>query len=142
MIPRFQHLLVPLDFTDKNLKALDVAFEICAVNKARVTLLHVIETMETLDDPEIRDFYARLEARADSELASAAQRFLDAQYELETKVHYGRRGPEIVQFAERHAVDLIVMSSHAVDRARPLESFATLSYQVAALCPCPILLVK
>lgn len=142
MNSRFRHLLVPLDFTEKNAAALDVAFELCAVNKARVTLLHIIETLEHLDDEETREFYDRLESRADSELSSAAQRFLDAKYDVETKILYGRRGPEIVQFAERHGVDLIVMSSHPVDRSRPVESFATLSYQVAALCHCPIMLVK
>jgi nucleotide-binding universal stress UspA family protein len=142
MIPRFRHVLVPLDFTPKNAAALDVAFEICAQNKARATLFHAIETIEHAEDDEIRDFYSRLESRAQSELASAAQRFLDAGYEVETKVHFGRRGASIVEFAAGHSVDLIVMSSHPVDRARPLESFATLSYQVAALCACAILLVK
>ena len=54
MLPRFQHILVPVDFTEKNLTALDLVF----------------------------------------------------------------------------------------DLAKPLQTWATLSYQVSVLCPCPVLLVK
>ena len=38
MIPRFQHILVPLDFTEKNLAALNIAFDLAVANHARVTL--------------------------------------------------------------------------------------------------------
>jgi hypothetical protein len=39
-------------------------------------------------------------------------------------------------------VDLVVMSSHVIDAEEPHKSWATLSYQVATFCPCPVLLVK
>jgi nucleotide-binding universal stress UspA family protein len=142
MLPRFQHLLVPLDFTTKNVPALDIAFDIAVQNKARVTLLHVIETIEDLSDTELQDFYDRLEARADRELEDRSQRFADAGLKVDCKVHFGKRLQEIVQDAEDRNIDLIVMSSHPVDPEQPLESWGTLSYQVSLLCSCPVLLVK
>ena len=47
MLPRFRHILVPLDFDPKNQGALDIAIEVAQVNSARVTLLHVIEGRES-----------------------------------------------------------------------------------------------
>jgi nucleotide-binding universal stress UspA family protein len=62
--------------------------------------------------------------------------------EIEPAIVFGRRGPQIVQYADQHQMDLIVLSSHVVDPRRPGEGWATLSYQVSIACPCPVLLVK
>jgi nucleotide-binding universal stress UspA family protein len=145
MLPRFQHLLVPLDLTVKNRKALDLAFEIAAQNRARTTLLHVIERIESLpeeDDPEVQEFYTQLAERAAVSLDSLAQRFSDAGLEVEHKTWFGKRVREVVRFATERDVDLVVLSSHAVDTTRPIESLASVSYQVSILCPCPVLMVK
>ena len=39
MIPRFRHILIPLDFTENNLAALNIAFDLAAVNHAVTTML-------------------------------------------------------------------------------------------------------
>lgn len=141
MLPRFHHLLVPLDFTEKNAAALEIAFEIAAHNQARVTLLHVVEEIAE-EDEEMRNFVERLRVRATTELERISQRFADAKLEVEAKVRVGHRLQEIIRDAtERHA-DLIVMSSHRVDPGDPFKSWNTLSYQVSVACQSPILLVK
>ena len=142
MLARFQHLLVPVDFTAKNRQALDIAFEIAAVNHARVTLLHVIESLDVPVDSDLEAFYAKLEQRARSEMDSLSQRFAAAGLKVDQKIRYGKRLQEIVADSTERKVDLIVMSSHPVDLERPLQSWATLSYQVSVRCPCPVLLVK
>ncbi|MBX3439249.1 MAG: universal stress protein [Planctomycetaceae bacterium] len=143
MLPRFHHILVPLDFSQKNLAALDIAFEIAEVNSARVTLLHVIERLEeAAEDQESEVFYARLQQRADAELESRWQRFADAKITAEYRVRFGKRAPEIVHFVRERDVDLIVLSSHPVDEIQPLKSLASVSYQVSLFAPCPVLLVK
>ncbi len=72
MLSRFRHILVPLDFSEKNQAALDVAFELAVTNEARVTLLHVIETLDLPDDPEVEQFVEHLRERADRELEFCA----------------------------------------------------------------------
>jgi len=141
---RFQHILLPVDFTQKNRGALEITFELAVENQTRVTLLHVIETIEAAGEPddELREFYARLEQRAGSELESMMQRFEETKVNVEAKIRIGRRAQEILQFAEEHDVDLIVLSSHPIDREQPIESLGTISYQVSVLCRCPVLLVK
>jgi universal stress protein A len=142
MLPRFQHILVPVDFTEKNMPALDVAFELAVANRARVTLLHVIETMDVESDAELEQFYTRLQSRADSELERIAQRFVAGKLAVDRKIRFGKRLSEIVRDSVDRKADLIVMSSHKPDLQKPAQTWATLSYQVSVLCPCPVLLVK
>lgn len=142
MIPRFQHLLVPVDFTGKNLAALDIAFEIAVQNQARVTLLHVIETIADLTDAEINEFYNRLDTRANTELETMAQRFAEAGLKIDQKIRYGKRLREIVQDSIDRQIDLIVLSSHKIEKDQPVENWGTLSYQISVICQCPVLLVK
>ena len=60
--------LVPLDFTEKNLEALNVAQQLARQNDARVTLLHVIETIDYVADDDIETFYNMLRDRAKRKL--------------------------------------------------------------------------
>ncbi len=143
MLPRFQHLLVPVDFTDKNWLALDLTFELAVQNKASVTLLHVIEPIAVEDDPEVMAFMASLERRATDDLASMAQRFLDAGVAVEWKSRQGHRAAEIVRYSSERGIDLIVMNSHRIDPDNMSPgSIGTLSHHVSVFCQCPVLLVK
>jgi nucleotide-binding universal stress UspA family protein len=142
MLPRFQHILVPVDFTEKNLTALDLVFDLAVASHARVTLLHVIETIDVELDRELEQFYAKLQERADSELERLSQRFVAAGLAIDRKTRYGKRLLEIVNDIVERKSDLVVMSSHKPDLSKPLQTWATLSYQVSVLCPCPVLLVK
>jgi nucleotide-binding universal stress UspA family protein len=142
MLPRFQHILVPVDFAEKNLSALDLTFELAVLNRARVTLLHVIESIDVEPDAELTRFYEKLQARADSELERLSKRFVAAGLAVDRKTRYGKRLNEIVHDIIERKADLVVMSSHKPDLTKPLQTWATLSYQVSVLCPCPVLLVK
>lgn len=142
MATPFQHILCPVDFTDKNAAALQVTRDMASWNEARVTLLHVIERVQYADDEEIQSFYSSLEEKAMGHLEQMAQQFADQRSDVQQCVVYGRRGPEIVRYTVEHGVDLVVMSSHQVDLSDLAGEWATLSYQVSILCPCPVLLVK
>lgn len=142
MKPRFAHILVPVDFTEKNLPALEIAQDLAVANHTRVTLLHVIETLDCDTDDETERFYSRLRVRADSELERLSQLFTAAGLEVDRKIRLGKRLREIVADSIERQVDLIVMSSHKPDLHEPTKTWATLSYQVSILCTCPVLLVK
>lgn len=145
MIPRFKHILIPVDLTPKNKSALEIAFEMAVENKAKVSLLHVTEKIELPDeqpDADTAAFYEKLRQRFMTELESMSQRFSAAGVDVEAKVHLGKPLLDIVDFSATHNVDLIIMSSHPIDPDEPLKSWGTLSYKVSVACACPILLVK
>jgi universal stress protein A len=129
----FSHLLVPLDFTEKDEAAVTIAIETARRDGAEVTLLHVIETIDHMDFDEMSDFYQRLEARAAAKLAVLVDR---------CEIVFGKRAQAILEHAMGSATDLIVLSSHRVDRDHPALGLGTISYQVAIVARCPVLLVK
>jgi nucleotide-binding universal stress UspA family protein len=138
----FQSVLVPTDLTDQSTPALDVARKLALEDGAHVTVLHVIETLE-IPSEELEDFYQELERKAAGHLERQARQLADAGVKaLGRVVVYGHRAEEVVKYAEANGIDLIVLSSHRVDPDNPGLNWATLSYKVAILAQCPVLLVK
>lgn len=137
----FQELLVPVDLTDKNRRAIEVARDLALELGGRVTLLHVIETLD-LPFEELEDFYRRLERNAEERMGRLAEPLRAAGVSFRQQVTYGRRAEEVVEWAEEGGTELIILGSHRVDLEAPGAGWATLSYKVAILAQCPVLLVK
>lgn len=142
----FRKILIPVDFTEKNEAALQAAQQIAAGRasgeEAEIYLLHVIETIEHVDFEEMKDFYRDLENRAVAKLTRMEERCREAGVRVYHDVQYGKRAEAIVHFAEERGMDLIVLSSHKVDRDHPALGFGTISYRVAIVARCPVMLVK
>lgn len=137
----FDHILVPVDFTDKNARALDVAIQMANLYRSRLTLLHVIETLE-YEDAELKPFYESLESAAWTKLKPMAEQCTKAGLEVEQDVIFGRRAVSIVDYASDKKADLLILSSHKIAPDQPPKNFMTLSYQVSIMCQCTVLLVK
>lgn len=138
----FNHILVPVDFTDKNRQAVDLALNMVERDSGRVTLLHVIERMAESTMEEFADFYKSLEQRAWKEMKALSVTKRTISLSIDERIQYGNRVDEILRFAREEDVDLIVMSSHRIDVDNPSQGWGTISYKVGILADCPILLVK
>lgn len=139
---QFVNVLVPLDFSDKNRKAIDVALELGKTNNARVTLLHVIENIDLSGDTEVDDFVEDLRQQANEKLEQMAEPFRTAGIEVDIVTRFGNRAREIAACENEKGIDLIVVSSHPIDEEHPSRSLATMSYQIAVLANCNVMLVK
>lgn len=140
----FNHVLVPIDRKRDPGRALEVALRLAA--GGRVTLLHVVELIADTDREELWEFYDALEARSKADLYAVAKELEGAQtaasVTVDTRVVFGKRVQEIVRFAEREGVGLIVLPSHPIDPADPTKNWGTISYRVAIVAACPVMLVK
>ena len=138
----FKHILVPSDFTERSVKALDIAAKMAPYNLSRITLLHVIETIEDTEYEEFRGFYDKLKKRAQEEMDRMAGTYADEKLVIDNVIAYGKRAIEIVRFANEKAVDLILLSSHKIDMENIGQGWGTISYKVAILANCPVMMVK
>lgn len=136
------NILVPTDLTPKSAKALEFALKVCTEGENRISLIHVIETIDDADGEEFQPFYDKLTQRASQKMDEIIGRMQSGKGNIHTQILYGDRTREIVRFAEENAVDLIVLSSHSIEKAQAAEGWATISYRVAILAPCPVLMVK
>ncbi len=138
----FHHILIPTDLSDRTITTVDAARDVALGARARVTLLHVIETLSGAEFKEFESFYHELEDRAAKHLTSLALRFGGSDLELATTTVYGRPAEEIVTFALDNQVDLIMLASHTVDPSQPGRGWSGLSHKIGVLAPCAVLLVK
>lgn len=138
----FRHILVPTDLTDRTVKALDAAIDVAAGEEARVTLLHVIETIAGAEFEEFSSFYHKLEKRARERLNDIMARSSKTRGSIDVAIVYGSRAEEVLRFARSEAIDLIVLSSHPVDPSQPHRGLGTMSYKLGILAPCAVLLIK
>jgi nucleotide-binding universal stress UspA family protein len=138
----FRHILVPSDLTDRTDKAMAMAGRLALPASSRVTLLHVIETIDGLPFTELKPFYTRLERKAQAAMTTFVRRAGKGASRVECVVVYGRRSEEIVKFAAAQGVDLIVLASHRVNQSMVHRDWGSISYKVGMLAKCPVLLVK
>ncbi len=138
----FKHILLPLDFTEKNDPALAIVREMAGTMQSRVSLLHVIKAIEGVADQEMQEFYGMLEGRARMALARLQTDLGREQIEADYTIAFGKRPAEIVRCAGETGVDLIVMSSRKLDPDAPKQPWPTISHKVAVFAPCPVLLVR
>jgi nucleotide-binding universal stress UspA family protein len=140
--PMFKRILVPVDLTEKSLRAVDLAYDFASQSGAEVILLHVIETIEHVPFDELKPFYERLERSAQKGLQQFSERFVANKLKIDQALVHGHRTEEIVRYAVENGVDLVLMASHRIDPDRPRRHWSTISYAVAVMSPCPVLLVK
>ena len=107
-----------------------------------MTFIHVIETLD-LPFAELAAFYDRLEKKAVETMSGLADPVRAAGVRIHQRIEYGKR-------AERGSSSLRrtmtwTRSSSTRTRVRledPGSAWATLSYKIAILAQCPVLLVK
>ena len=139
---RFRHILVPTDLTGRTESALKLARELASRAAARITLLHVIETIQGLSRDDVKPFYDRLERSARKAMESLTRPGGNDGPTVAGVIVEGRRAEEIVKYAAANEVDLIVLASHRVKPSRVDRDWGTMSYKVGILAQCPVLLVK
>lgn len=111
-----RQVLVPLDGSDCSSHALEHALE--TFPDAAVTTIHVINPIESIYDveagglPVAEEWYDNAQERA-SEMHGDAQEFADEYgVELDTVTEVGKPARTILDYADEHEIDQIVMGSH------------------------------
>ena len=139
----FKNILVPTDLTDKSIKALEIAAGMIKEHTYRITLLHIVETIDDDEgEDEFQEFYSRLADRAGKKMSELVKEYGTDKIDIHTEIIYGKRVPEIVKYASEKEIDLIILSSHKLESLETMDGWATISYRVGILAPCPVMMVK
>lgn len=140
-----QRFLVPIDFSDYASHALDYAISLASKLGARLTLLHVIQSLPmggadmgvTLPYTYIQD----MEAEITSSLQTYLQRVTVAGLEGEIAVVHGVPFNEIIAAAKTQQVDLIIMGTHGRTGLQHV-LLGSVAEKVVRLAPCPVLVAR
>jgi len=140
-----QRFLVPLDFSEYANQALDYAINLASKLGARLTLLHVIQSLPlggvdmgvTLPYTYIQD----LEAEIMENMHACLERVTAAGLEGEIVVVHGVPFHEIIETAKTQQVALIIMGTHGRTGFQHV-LLGSVAEKVVRLAPCPVLVAR
>ncbi len=138
-------ILFPTDFSEGSSQALQYAVDMAKRYGARLYLLHVIYDMAKAAGyvPHISmdAMYKDIEGGAKKELERFGVEELSGLKDMERSVGMGTPHEEIVNFANKNKIDLIIIGTHGrkgIDRM----IFGSTAAQVVRYAPCPVLTVR
>jgi nucleotide-binding universal stress UspA family protein len=140
-----RRLLVPIDFSTHSAEALRTAADLSRRFDAPLTLVHVYDPMVhalpdgfTFAAPQLAQLFEAMEG----ELAGARRQALEAGATVvETAVLHGLVANEIVEFAKRGDIDLIVMGTSGRTGMAHLV-LGSVAERVVRMASCAVLTTK
>lgn len=140
-----QHILVPLDFSDCALRALDYAVTLGRQVQASVTLLHVVQSLPPTATGAVPSWLtthlALLEDELRRHLEDYRQRVAAAGLAVEVILSHGVPVQEVLAIATAQQIDLIVIGSHG-RTGLPHTLLGSMAEKIMRLAPCPVLVVR
>ncbi len=133
---RFGHILCASDFCFGSRRALNFALSLAANDRARLILLHVVES-----DPGSPSELLEWKRLDREKLSQMVPPNADLAREPEIEVEIGIAGAEILRLAIHRKTDLIVMGCHFGGSASTHLPWTTV-HHVLQHAPCPVLTVR
>lgn len=137
---RNPQIVVPVDFSDESLEAVDTALEI-AEQPANVHVIHVLQDLSAAD-PGVIWGEINNDNRAVHCVDALRDKLSDDKYtDMHFNVSFGDAGHRIVEHANNVSADLIVMPSHG-RRGIKRMLIGSVAERVVRLAHCPVLVLR
>ncbi len=137
-----KRILVPTDFSDPSLKALDYAIDFIGAHKAELLLLHVVEPIRnTRLMPDVSGILEHHRAEAAEKLAGLEQRIRRHRHKCRSEVHFGVPYEVIADIAKKSKADLIIIASHGHSGLYHL-FLGSVAERVVRIAECPVLTIR
>jgi universal stress protein A len=139
----FKRLLVPTDFSESSLKALDYAIQFARSHgTAELILLHVIEGIRhTRYIPDVSALLEQQRAEAADRIAELEQRVRRRRVKCRAVLHFGIPYQVIAENAEKCNADLIIIATHGHTGLAHL-FLGSVAERVVRVAKCPVLTVR
>jgi len=141
--PHVTRVLVPVDFNDCSIEALEYAVQVARQFEAAVVILHVVESASYGLDFTLaaRGDAKKLKEAVTARIEEYARAIKSQNVAVESVVHNGTPGESILAIAATKSTDLIVMGTHGRKGFTHLVS-GSVAEAVIRHAPCPVLTVK
>ncbi len=140
----FKNILVPVDGSDHALHALDVACDLAQKYGATLRLVHAYPPLFTdvmMSEADIEAVIALRTQAGDAILQRARERVKACETDITTELREAPDAEAILEEAETHNCDLIVMGTRGLGRLAGL-LLGSVSQKVVQHARCPVLLVR
>ena len=142
-LAKLERILVPVDFSDFSLDALEYAVIVAQRAKASLTLLHVLEPVSygldfTFPHPDKRK---RMREAVQAQLESLVSSLASAQVTSDYLLRGGLPNDSILEAARTQSASMIVMGTHG-RRGLSHAFYGSVAESVLRSSPCPVLTVR
>lgn len=142
-----KRILVPVDFSDPSLRALDYAIEFSRQRKSQLIVLHVVEPVYYPMAGEmygvgldLGNVYEEIERAARAQLSRLAGTLRARRVAVRTLLSLGTAHQVIVESAKKLKADLIIMSTHGRTGLSHV-LMGSVAERVVRTAACPVLTV-
>lgn len=112
--------MCPVDFNEPSYEAVKVASDLAVHFAAKLTLLHVVEPIPVpaaaapvqVAAFNVTDYQNHLKEHNSDLLKEVHDKHVNSELDSEWKVVEGMAADEIIDFAAKHGIDVIVMPTH------------------------------
>ncbi len=140
--PAAKHILVPIDFSEQSLHALEYAEALAKQNGGTLALLNVVEPLPGWQDAPLAVAPDKLTKEAEVRLQTmVSQRKIDPRLIGRTVVRVGTPWNEITKAAQDLQRDLIVIATHGYTGLKHVLLGST-AERVVRHATCPVLVVR
>ena len=141
-----EKILVPTDFSESARYALNYAVDLNKTLNARLYLLHVLQDFTEFSEYNLSPSilpqpYVEFEENASKRLENMLGEVVPPETPCGTYILHGVPFYEIIQFAKKEHIDLIVIGSHGRTGLKHV-LFGHTAEKVVKKSPCPVLTVR
>lgn len=141
-----KNILVPTDFSTCSVNAIKVAVQLAEKTKAKLHILHVIETPVVAYDAGMVNFESLPQAMflkeiADKNMKSLLKENFLKKVAVQSKIEYDAIYKRINQYVENNKIDLVVMGSHGAKGFNEIV-LGSNAERVVRYSSCPVLTIK
>ncbi|WP_461200495.1 universal stress protein [Anoxybacillus sp. TBDG-1] len=137
-----KRILLASDGSEHALRAAKKAIEFCLyIKDAMITVVYVINTTTAKTDVLLEGNAEEREAMRKKRLASTESLLKEANIPYEIRMLKGEPGPAIVEFANAHPFDLVVVGSRGLNTLQEMV-LGSVSHKIAKRVEAPVLIVK
>ncbi len=133
-------VVVPVDFSEESLAAIDTALEIAA-SPAAVHVIHVLPELSPLEPGELWETINQQTRTQHAEKALRDKLSAPAYAQVQTEILFGDPGHSIANRAKELQADIIIMPSHGRTGLAHL-LIGSVAERVVRLAHCPVLVLR
>jgi universal stress protein A len=142
---RFKEILVPVDFSDHSIAALEAAVELARVFDSKLHLVHCYQIQPGGISPYgiaiPASYFTEIKEAAAKQLAEWRQQHVPAEISVDAKTTSEVPSQSIVKTANEIGADLIVMGTRGLSGFQHV-MLGSVAERVVRTAPCPVLTVK
>ena len=142
----FDKILVPIDFSETSISALDYAITIASELDSELILLHVVESYEFNSAYRNKDISADIITKGlEAKMREVAQeRGAGSNLKLKFEHRVGKIYKMINQTVKDFNIDLVIMGTHGATGITEFGKYimGTNAYRVVQMCSCPVITIK